>query len=89
VAHSILLVPLARGEDVARIILVANVGVDRWGLVPHFLLFRVDRDFLLMCCRWCRLVGLGSTPSRREAFGLLHRGTLEKGTQLPVGLSPL
>jgi hypothetical protein len=38
-AGSILLVPFARIEDVARIVVVANTGVNRWGLVPHSQLF--------------------------------------------------
>jgi hypothetical protein len=35
-ASTILLVPLVRVEDVARIVVVANAGVDRWGLSPTF-----------------------------------------------------
>jgi hypothetical protein len=88
-AGTILLVPFARIEDVARVVVVANAGVDRWGLIPRFLLFRVDRSFLLACRRRCGLVKLRPTPSRHEAFGLLHRGTFKKGTQLVVGLPPL
>jgi hypothetical protein len=41
-ADTILLVPLARVENVARIIVVANAVVDRWGLVPRFLLSWLD-----------------------------------------------
>jgi hypothetical protein len=36
-ASTILLVPLARVEDVTRVVVVADVVVDRWGLVPCFL----------------------------------------------------
>jgi hypothetical protein len=36
-AGTILLVPLARVEDVTRVVVVADVVVDRWGLVPRFL----------------------------------------------------
>jgi hypothetical protein len=89
VAGSILLVPFMCVEDVARIVVVTNTGVDRWGLVPRSLLFQVDRGFLLVCHRRCGLVGLRSTSLRHGAFSLLHRGTLEKGTQLPVGLPSL
>jgi hypothetical protein len=85
-AGTILLVPFACVEDVVHVIVVANAGMDTWGLIPHFLLFRVDRSFLLACYRRCGLVELGPMPSRHRAFGLLHRGTLEKGTQLLVGL---
>jgi hypothetical protein len=49
VTDTILLMPFACVEDVARVVVVANAGVDRWGLIPRFLLFRVDRGFLLMC----------------------------------------
>jgi hypothetical protein len=35
-AGTILLVPLARVEDIARAVIVANTIVDRWGLVPRF-----------------------------------------------------
>jgi hypothetical protein len=38
-ASTILLVPLAHVEDVARVVVIANMIVDRWGLVPRFLLF--------------------------------------------------
>jgi hypothetical protein len=38
-ASTILLVPLAHVEDVARVVVIANTIVDRWGLVPRFLLF--------------------------------------------------
>jgi hypothetical protein len=41
-AGTILLVPFARVEDVARVVVVANVGMDRWGLISCFLLFWVD-----------------------------------------------
>jgi hypothetical protein len=40
---------LAHVEDIARVVVVANTGVDIWGLIPHFLLFRVDPGFLLAC----------------------------------------
>jgi hypothetical protein len=78
-ADTILLVPFARDEDVARIVVVANTGVDGWGLIPHFLLFWVDQSFLLMCHQRCGLVELGPAPSRRGAFSLLHHSTFEKG----------
>jgi hypothetical protein len=42
-----------------------------------------------VCHRWCELVGLKSTSSRRGAFGLLHRGALKKITQLSMGLPSL
>jgi hypothetical protein len=38
-AGTILLMPFARVEDVVRVVVVGNVGVDRWGLIPYFLLF--------------------------------------------------
>jgi hypothetical protein len=88
-ASTILLVPLARVEDVAHVIVVVDAIMDRWGLVPHFLLFRVDRSLLLMWWRWCRLVGLRSVSPRCEAFDQLHRSTLEEGTQLLMGLLSL
>jgi hypothetical protein len=48
-AGTILLVPFACVENVMHVIIVANMGVDRWGLIPHFLLFWVDQGFLLVC----------------------------------------
>jgi hypothetical protein len=81
-ASTILLVPFARIEDVVRVIVVANAGMDRWGLVLCFLLFWVYG-------RWCGLVELRTMPSRCRAFGLLHRSSFKKGTQIPVGLPPL
>jgi membrane-anchored glycerophosphoryl diester phosphodiesterase (GDPDase) len=41
-AGTILLVPLAHIDDIACVVVVANVVVDGWGLVPRFLLFWVD-----------------------------------------------
>jgi hypothetical protein len=49
----------------------------------------VDRSFLLVWYRRCRLVELGPTLLRHEAFSLLHRDTLEKGPQLVAGLPSL
>jgi hypothetical protein len=88
-ASTILLVPFVSVEDVARVVVVANTSMDRLGLIPHFLLFQVDRGFLLMCRQRCRLVELRPTPSRHGAFSLLHHGTFKKDTQLLVGLPPL
>jgi hypothetical protein len=76
---TILLVPLVRVDDVARVIVVVDAFVHGWGLVPHFLLLQVDRSFLLTWHRWCELVELRPASSRRGAHGLLHRSTLEKG----------
>jgi hypothetical protein len=88
-AGTIFLVPLAHVEDVARVVVVADAVVHGWGLVPRFLLLRVDQSFLLMWHRWCGLVKLGPASSRRGAIGLLHRNTLKKGVQLLVGLLSL
>jgi hypothetical protein len=38
-AGTILLMPFVRVEDVVRVVVAGHVGVDRWGLIPHFLLF--------------------------------------------------
>jgi hypothetical protein len=46
-ASTILLVPLTRVKDVTRVIVVADTVMDGWGFVPHFVLFWVDRSFLL------------------------------------------
>jgi hypothetical protein len=81
-ASTILLVPFACVEDVVRVVVMANAGMDRWGLVLYFLLFWVYD-------RWCGLVKLRPMPSRCRAFGLLHRSTFKKGMQLLVGLPPL
>jgi hypothetical protein len=88
-ASSILLVSFARVEDVARIVVVANTGVNRWGLVPHSRLFRVNRGFLFARRQWCGLVRLRPVSSRHRAFALLHRGALKKGMLLSMGLSSL
>jgi hypothetical protein len=41
-AGTILLMPLARVDDVTRVVVVADVVVHGWGLVPRILLLRVD-----------------------------------------------
>jgi hypothetical protein len=38
-ASTILLMPLARIEDIVRVVVVADAVMDGWGLVPCFLLF--------------------------------------------------
>jgi hypothetical protein len=78
-ASTILHMLLARVDDIACVVVVANAVMDGWGLVPCFLLFMVDRSLLLAWCQWCGLVGLRPTSSRRRAFGLLHRGMLKEG----------
>jgi hypothetical protein len=76
----VLLVPLARIEDVARVIVVADAVMDGWGLLPRFLLVRVDRSIVLAWHRWCGLVEREPMSLRHGAFGLLHYSTLEEGT---------
>jgi hypothetical protein len=38
IAGTILLMPLARVEDVMRVVVIVDAVVHGWGLVPHFLL---------------------------------------------------
>jgi hypothetical protein len=41
-ASTVLLMPVTRVDDVARIVGVADAVMDGWGLVPHSLLVLVD-----------------------------------------------
>jgi hypothetical protein len=41
-ASTVLLVPLVHIENIVHVVVVADMVMDGWGLVPHFLLFQVD-----------------------------------------------
>jgi hypothetical protein len=63
-ASTILLMPLGRIEDIVRVVVVADVVMDGWGLYPAFCCSRWTEDSFSHGANSARWLGLG--PRRRD-----------------------